>query len=314
MPIDNHEKSGMALEFYKDESIDYEVYRRLAKSEKDKTLKVHLERIAKMEHRHKNLWRGMAGGEFRVQELGVLAQLKILAYILARKFIGVAFVASLLGRNEIVALERYAKATHELKLSAKERRQLSSIIRDEKFHEKDLRQELREYRGQLNYIRSIILGLNDGLVELLGAVSGLAVIASTSIVVVIGGIIIGTAGTLSMAAGVYLSSKSHGLLEDKEESHHEPSPAREGIYTGIYYIIGVIIAILPFLFGMLGYSGVIASTILVCLTLTIASIIIAVVSGTSVKKRVFEMLALSLAVVAVTVALGTIARHFGISI
>ena len=83
----------------------------------------------------------------------------------------------------------------------------------------------------------------------------------------------------------------------------------------MYYFIGAVIAVLPFLFGLSGLNGIIASIVLVCVVLTLASIIIAIVSYTSIKRRIFEMLAISLAAAFATIVLGTIMkRFFGISV
>lgn len=311
------ERLRLARKLYLDELVDYEIFSRLAKSEKDRSLRILLGRLARMERAHMGLWAEIAGR--KEPELGFgswIVMLRVYAYLIARKILGVAFITMLLGKGEMEALGRYNEVMKSFGQSAIDRKRLDTIIADERYNEADLKEKIREYRGQLNYIRSIVFGLNDGLVEILAAVAGIAVVASSGIIVIIAGIIIGVSGTLSMAGGSYLSAKSHNLLEEaKEEDEAQIRPGHEAMYTGVYYFLGSLVSIVPFALGLSGFAGIIWAVILVSLVLTTVSVIVAVVSGTSIGKRVFEMLAISLGAVVVTVVLGTIARvYFGVVI
>lgn len=313
------EKIKIERGFYLAELVDYETYSLLARKERHHKLKVLLERLAAMEEKHLGLWRhALEEHGYIAKRPSLVVQLKILGFLMARRLLGVAFVVRLLGRNELRSLDNYTEAikNRNIGLTRIERRYLDIIIRDENYHEERLKRSIREYAGELNYIRSMVLGLNDGLVELLAAISGLAVIATSSIIVVAGGLIVGISGTLSMAGGVYLSSKSHELVDSVEAGgKRSTTPMREALYTGIFYFLGSVIAVLPFFSGLLGYEGIAASIILVSLTLMIASTIIAVVSGTSISKRCLEMLAISLGATFITIILGNILKvHFGITV
>ena len=318
------ERLKLVRELYLHEMADYEIFSRMAGAEKDKGLKVLLGRLARMEKAHMEIWEDigeeMAGKKEEMAGPGAwMVMIKVYAYLLARRILGVAFVTMLLGRGELESLERYNDAVRNSSLPKEDRKRLDTIIADEKYNEDNLKDSIRKYRGQLNYIRSIVFGLNDGLVEILAAVAGIAVVATTSGVVVIAGIIIGVSGTLSMAGGSYLSAKSHNLVEDIDEdgvsrSHHT-TPAKEALYTGVYYFMGSLVAVMPFIFGLVGFEGIISAVIAVSIVLTTVSVIVAVVSGSSVSRRIFEMLAISLGAVVVTVILGTIARvYFGVVI
>ena len=176
---------------------------------------------------------------------------------------------------------------------------------------------LEKYGGKVNNMRSIVLGLNDGLVEVLAAVSGIAVIAMSPWVVALSGMIIGVSGTLSMAGGVYLSTKSHSLIASEERESQSPrsSPKKQAFYTGVFYFGGAAGVVLPFIFGLSGFPGIAASIIISCTVLTLSSAMVAVLSNTSMSKRIAETLGISLGAVAITVALGIIARfYFGITI
>lgn len=315
----DRDKARLVRSLYLDELADYEIFKRLAEGEKDGNLKVLLGRLARMERAHMKIWAEIAGKkEPELHARGFMIMIKVYAFLLARSILGVAFITMLLGTEEMDALEEYTGVMENVQLSPKEKRLLDIVIADERYNEIDLKERIREYRGQLNYIRSIVFGLNDGLVEILAAVAGIAVVATSGTVVIVAGVIIGVSGTLSMAGGSYLSAKSHNLMEDIDEDgegNTNTTPLQEALYTGVYYFLGSLVAIIPFVFGLVGVAGILVAVILVSLVLTMVSIIVAVVSGTSVQKRVFEMLAVSLGAVMVTVILGTVARvYFGIVI
>ena len=63
---------------------------------------------------------------------------------------------------------------------------------------------------QLDYVGSIVLGLNDALVELTGALAGLTLALQNTRLIAIAGLITAIAASFSMAASEYLSNKSDG--------------------------------------------------------------------------------------------------------
>jgi VIT1/CCC1 family predicted Fe2+/Mn2+ transporter len=80
------------------------------------------------------------------------------------------------------------------------------IISDEEKHEHELIGMLNEDR--LNYMGSVVLGLNDALVELTGALAGLTFALQNPSLIALTGSITGIAAAFSMAASEYLSTKS----------------------------------------------------------------------------------------------------------
>lgn len=312
-------RARIARSLYLDELRDHEIYNRFARTTKQKELRLLLEKITRMEKRHMEIWADIAGGEGALpKKANGVTRLKFYLYLIARKLFGIAFILMLLGRNEMIALNKYKEVMTSEGLSEKEKRGLATIIKDEKASEAEIRERTKDYKGHLDYIGSIVLGLNDGLVEVLAAVAGIAVVATSSFVVVIAGVIIGVAGTMSMAGGVYLSSKSENLVEESDsdgKTEGRGRPIKEALYTGACYFFGALLSVIPFALGLNGFAGIIAAVILVSITLTVASFVIAVVSGTRVRHRVAEMLAISLGAVIVTVILGSIARiYFGVAI
>ncbi len=304
--------------FYRDEVHDMAVYTALAKIERMAELRRLLTELAATERKHAGIWKNVIEDSGQATGNRRLIGPTILYYIALRRLLGVAFTVKLLERGEERAIREYKMALDASGISGKGKAAIEDIIvKDETEHEKELAERMELYEGELNYIKSIIFGLNDGLVELLAVVAGLAVVASTAIVVAVAGIVVGLSGTLSMAAGEYLSSKSRGLVKTAmdEAEPHRTKPSKEAMYIGIFYFVGAIISVIPFLFGLNGISGIIVSIILVSVALSAVSTVVAVVSGTSARRRAAETLVISLGAAFITIMLGAVIRYyFGISI
>ncbi len=312
-------KEALERGFLRGEMLDHAVYSALAGAEDDRELKALLSRLASEEKGHIAIWRSLLGDGGKDVRCPALVGLRIHAFEIMKKVLGTAFVVRLLERNETEGLANYRASLEGGGLGEKERRSARAIIAEEEGHEAALAKSVEGYESKLDYMQSTILGLNDGLVEILAVIAGLATVATSSLIVVIIGMIAGISGTLSMAGGVYLSAKSENLVKGvgkgKGEKDGVASPRREAYHTGAYYFIGALIAVLPFLAGMSGVWGIATSIVLVSVALVGASTIVAITSGTSVRKRSFEMLAISLGAAFITILFGTFARiYFGVSI
>ena len=84
----------------------------------------------------------------------------------------------------------------------------------------------------------MVLGLNDALVELTGALAGLMLALQNVKLISLSGLITGIAASLSIAASEYLSTRSEDIGKH---------PVSAAIYIGIAYIITVTLLILPYL-------------------------------------------------------------------
>lgn len=301
--------------FFRDEVLDHEVYKRLERSEKDSKLKWLLGELAAKEQKHMAIWMKLIGEEHATPIPPRFAKPKSFAFILVRKIFGITFMIKLLERNESAGLKAYSDALSGSALSAKDKRYTRQIIADETGHELALQQEVRLHAKNLNYIQSIVFGLNDGLVEVLAAIAGLAAFSASAAFVIIGGIIVAISGTLSMTGGAYLAAKSQNIVEEgvnrnKEHSAASGEPIRNAYYTGVYYFLGAMVPAAPFLMGYMGFLGIGLAILFTSVVLTIASIVIAVIGGTGIRHRVIEMLAISLGASAVTIIIGTLARGY----
>jgi VIT1/CCC1 family predicted Fe2+/Mn2+ transporter len=114
--------------------------------------------------------------------------------------------------------------------------QVTAITKEENEHENALLGMLDEER--LRYIGSVVLGLNDALVELTGALAGLTLALQNTRLIALTGSITGIAGALSIAASEYLSTKTEAATQQ---------PLKAAFYTGITYVMTVVLLIVPYL-------------------------------------------------------------------
>jgi VIT1/CCC1 family predicted Fe2+/Mn2+ transporter len=99
------------------------------------------------------------------------------------------------------------------------------ILANRESHERDLIALIDEER--LKYVGSVVLGLNDALVEFTGTLAGLTFAIRDTQITAVATLIIGVAASLSMGASEYLSQRSDGGPSD---------PLRAAVYTGAAYL------------------------------------------------------------------------------
>jgi len=279
------------LRAQKNEITEHRIYNRLASASGNAAHRKVLLELADEELAHYRFFRELTGAE--VSPHGF----KAVFYIFLSRLFGLNFGLKLMERGEDLAGDAYEK----LKVISPK---IEQIILDEEKHEHELLELIDEER--LKYAGSIVLGLNDALVELTGALAGFTLaIRNTGIIAVVG-LITGIAASMSMAASEYISTKHEG---------GEKSPLKSGVYTGIAYVGTVFLLILPYL---------LFKNIFLCLGITIANALlvififtfyISVAKDLDFRKRFLEMAGLSVSVAAVNFFIGLLIRNiFGVDI
>ena len=173
------------------------------------------------------------------------------------------------------------------------------IEKDEKEHERKLIDLIDEER--LRYVGSMVLGLNDALVELTGALAGFTLAFRNTRLIAMAGFITGIAASLSMAASEYLSTKS-------EESSRNPFKA--SAYTGSAYVMTVLFLIFPYViftnyYFCLGFA--LFNAIIVILIFTFY---VSVAKGISFWKRFSEMAIISFGIATLTFLMAFFVKMF----
>ena len=200
------------------EATEAEVYRRLARMQKDPVNRSILEGISLEEERHETVIAGITGEEVRADMRKVRRQI-----MLARMF-GFTFSVKMMEATEQDAAAEYRALG------------LDDIADEEEAHEENMIGMLDEER--LRYSGSVVLGMSDALVELTGALAGLTFALQSLNLVALAGLVTGIAAAFSMGASEYLSSRA----EKKSES-----AVKAAFFTWISYLITVLLLVSPYL-------------------------------------------------------------------
>ena len=265
------------------ESVIYEKIAAFAKGDENKAT---LLRLAKEEKAHYEIWKKYTGQEMK-PEKG-----KVLWFTSIARILGFTFAVKLMERGEGNAQEEYALLQQEVAESVHIRQQ-------EEEHEQALLAMLDE--ESLQYVGSMVLGLNDALVELTGSLAGFTFAMQNTRLIALSGLIIGISATFSMASSEFLAARSEGRSD----------ALKSCTYTGIAYLFTVVALILPYL--LLGTSQYIAA--LVCMLAVVVLIIAGFTYYTSValdqpfRKRFSEMALISIGVAVVSFFVGILAKQ-----
>jgi VIT1/CCC1 family predicted Fe2+/Mn2+ transporter len=284
-PIDEALKARLLIA-QKNEITEHHIYQNLASRIRDAHNRDVLGRIAQEEYGHYSLWKEYTGEEVSPDRL------KIGVYSLITRVFGLTFGIKLMEKGEDRSQVTYAEIRDVIPDAAR-------ILADEEEHEQLIIGMINEER--LKYVGSIVLGLNDALVELTGTLAGLTFALQDTRLIALVGLITGIAASLSMGASEYLSEKAGaGDLE----------PFRASLYTGGAYVITVLFLIMPFLLIegyllALGLTLVNAIIVIFCFTFYIS-----VAKDLDFRRRLLEMLVVSMGVAGLSFAIGVLIRMF----
>ena len=266
------------------ESVIYEKIAAFAKGDENKQT---LLRLSREEKAHYEIWKKYSGIEMKPQKA------KVLKYTTLARTLGFTFAVKLMERGEENAQTEYALLAQEVPESIQIRRQ-------EEEHEQALLAMLDE--EQLQYVGSMVLGLNDALVELTGSLAGFVFALQNNRLIALSGLIVGISATFSMASSEFLSARSEGRTD----------ALKSCTYTGIAYLITVVLLIAPYL--ILGPTQYIPA--LICMLAVVVLIIAGFTYYTSVaqdqpfKGRFLEMAIISISVAVLSFIVGILAKKF----
>jgi VIT1/CCC1 family predicted Fe2+/Mn2+ transporter len=287
----SHPHKDQLLVFQRNEITEYHIYTRLARIVKGKENREILENIAKDELRHYHMWKEHTGRDVQPSKL------TLLKYALINHLFGFTFAIKLMEKGEEAAQIAYSHVLDGLHDS-------DAIVHDENEHEIALIRMLDEER--LRYTGSIVLGLNDALVELTAALTGLTFALQNTKLIALTGSITGLAAALSVAVSEYLSTKS----EDTGQN-----PVKAAVYTGSAYVITVVLLIMPYLIFSNFYICLLCSLTIALLIIAFFNYYISVAQEVPFRKRFLEMAGLSLAVSAISFLIGfTLRKLTGIEV
>ena len=367
--MNNNNSSTTIIEYAKKSLLDElhaaAVYSRLERLFKDKQVKEKLRKMAQMEARHAEFWlsflkkRGIDISNVKVSKLKL--SLELVLY----RILGIALSLKLMEAGEREATKIYALMLESNELSDEEKERLREILKDELLHEQELAEEEERFKDLVDHIRDAVLGMSDGLVEVLSVAAGLAGAYGDPLNVALGGTIVGIAGALSMGIGAftsvraqkqvrlgllsrikiavnyvahalysrvvgYMSKKGfsrqtsesiakealrnkellariiaeeeYGLREEKLES-----PGKAGLYTGLFYIVGAIVPLIPYYMRLPILLSLPLSFSIAALMLAMMGFVIAVAAEIGIKKKALELVLAGLGSATLTFLIGKLA-------
>ncbi|OGJ71471.1 hypothetical protein A3H22_04095 [Candidatus Peribacteria bacterium RIFCSPLOWO2_12_FULL_55_15] len=266
------------------EITEYHIYRNMAARAKNPRNRGILERIAVQEKEHHAYWTQLLGEKMEP------SRGKVWFYSLLGTIFGLSFTLRLMEKGEALAQDFYREI-----ITADP--QAAAIIEDEQQHESELIGLIDEKR--LQYVSSFVLGLNDALVELTGALAGLTLALGDTDTIALVGLITGIAAALSMSAAEYLSTR--------EEAGKNPLHA--GTMTGISYIVTVVLLITPYFVLQSALMALIATLAIAVLIIFLFTFYASVARGTPFRRRFLEMAAISLGVATLNFGIGFIVKR-----
>ena len=263
------------------------IYEAIAKKMKDGHNKETLMRLASEEKAHYEIWKSYTKKELKPNKF------KILKYKWMATILGFTFAVKLMEKGEEAAQSEYALLESEVPESIEIRKQ-------EEEHEQALLAILDEER--LQYVGSMVLGMNDALVELTGSLAGFTFALQNTRLVALSGLIIGISATLSMASSEFLAARSEGRKD----------AFKSCAYTGIAYLITVVLLILPYLlFSNAQYLlALLAMLSIVIAIIAVFTYYISVAKDEKFTPKFLEMSLISMGVAIISFVVGILAKKF----
>ncbi len=291
-------------EFFQGEVSDSYLYKQLASNEKNEDVKKKLLELSDIEKGHSEFWASVIREEGgnpvpKLKKTGIL-YLKFL-----KSLFGISFIINYLEKGEIRAIEDYSNYLQN-KASEEKKEKIKQIIDDEKNHESVFIKMSQEFSLSAEKTHDAIYGMSDGLIEVLAGIAGLTNVLANNIFILIGGIIFATSGMISMTIGAFLSEKAKIQINRGETKYTSVHAAGN---TALFYFIGAIFPIIPFVF----FSKYIALVISIILTLTvdgIAASVISISSWGNLRRDVATSILLVSAGFIATFIIGLIVHHF----
>ena len=283
MTMDQQIKSVL-LQFQQNEITEHYIYLKLSRIVKDTKTRDLLERIAGDEREHYEVFKRYTGKDVKPNRI------LIGWYVFISRFLGLTFGLKLMERGEDRAQKEYRGLESRIP-------EIDKIIQDEDVHENALLNLLDE--ELLQYTGSMVLGLNDALVELTGALAGFTLALRDTKLISLVGLVTGIAAALSMASSEYLSTKSEETIK---------KPFKAAVYTGVAYLVTVFILITPYLV-IANYFLSLAMTLAAAIAIIFCfNFYISVAKDRPFAKHFFEMAGLSLGVAVVSFLIGYLLR------
>ena len=300
---------GLALRLILDELFDLSLYQAL-RDVATGNLRRILDELIRVETKHFAFWQEFFGINVTALDAGRRVKLWLLVGV-CRVF-GAPAVQLVLEAIEVYGVRKYLSVWEAYK-EGPLGEAVREVLEDEFKHEDEVVTGLAERKINPERIRNLLFGLNDGLVEIVGAVSGFFGAFGDAVTVLVAGSTTAVAGALSMAAGAYVASSSEKEVKKTEVERKRflgegslseeagGGPLGAAGLVGISYLAGALVPLLPVVFGA---RNALASFVTAGSVIIVVSVVLAFLSGMDVKKRIRTNLIIIAAAVGITYAIG----------
>jgi vacuolar iron transporter family protein len=275
---------AILLALQKGEITEHHIYTKIAATTQEPHNREVLTRIASEELAHYEIWKRYTRRDVAPDAL------RIWFYYVIARLLGLTFAIKLMEGVE----KRAQSADQAIPFTIPE---IAGILKNEEVHERELIALIDEDR--LKYVGSVVLGLNDALVEFTGTLAGLTFAIQNTQIIAVVGLVMGVAASLSMAASEYLSQRSDGGPAD---------PIKASVYTGITYIITVALLILPFLLFSSPFVALMFTLLAAIVVIFVFTFYVSVAKDLPFYRRFAEMAAISLGIAAISFVIGIAIR------
>jgi vacuolar iron transporter family protein len=296
-----------------DELFDLSLYRKL-ESISDPDARKTLNELISVEIGHFAFWQEFF--QLNIPNLNIARKLKLWLIFLICRIFGAPAIDLALEAIEVYGVRKYLHVWERYR-NEPLGQALRGVLIDEFKHEDEVVSRLKKRMIDPDRVRNIFLGVNDGMVEILGAVSGFFASLGHNSLVLIAGLTTAVAGAISMAAGAYVAlgseyeirrtqgEKLQFLDENGGTLIRTESAIKSGMLVGISYFIGASFPLLPVLFGA---KTPLPSIVTGGSMILLVSATIAFLSGMDTKKRALTNLVLIAVAVGITYLIGMAVR------
>ncbi len=275
-----------------------------------------LDELIRVETAHLAFWQRFFN--LKLEQLDFGRRIKLSVMMLVCRLFGSTAVHLVLEAIEVHGVRKYLAVwrAYQGKPLAEA---LRGILMDEFKHEDVLVTALTQRKINPEKIRNIFLGLNDGLVEILGAVSGFFGAFGSTTMVLIAASTTAVAGALSMAAGAFLALNSEKevkstevakklfLGEESDFAPMEEQPLSSALVVGSAYLMGAIVPVFPVLIGA---TDAMFSVLTAGLMVVLVSTILSFLSGMDIKRRIMLNLVIITVAVSISYGIGIVAKNY----
>jgi VIT1/CCC1 family predicted Fe2+/Mn2+ transporter len=272
-----------------DELVGQEVYGRLSKLVQDSHNSKILAKISEDEKKHAQIFKRYTQTDLKVDRL------RVFFYVFVARVFGLTFGIKLQEKGEEKAQKDYKQLINAIP-------EITEIIDEEEKHEAELVSMINE--EQLSYMSSVVLGLNDALVELTGALAGFTLSVQNSRMIALLGLITGISASFSMAASEF------SLPNQKQIQNNKKEAGKSALYTGIAYILTVMALVSPYFLVNNYISSLITTIIVALIIILVFNYYISVANDYNFKIRFLEMASISIGVAALSFFIGYLVKTF----